>query len=240
MRPALLAISLLPASVAAEPAPLRLGIGGIVHSLDGTTESFAALEALRERGVHAAQRPVRVALVDHPAEADYTVSGVIEGDIAWRHDDPQPTITAGWATALGGLVAGAGLAGGAAALSDDGDRSTDTTQRLLVGGAALGGIAVAVGTGLLAYGATHEANRYTWRHSARLTLFKGAEPLGPIELDVRGETRTFEPLPRLRARTLAPLWAALADELARRLDAAEAEAAPPPVDEDAPVDDDAP
>ena len=71
----------------AEKAPARtLGIASVLDELDRTSESFSLYRYLSAHPPSFRGRKLRVILVDHPAEADFSISGSIDGLMTFQGD----------------------------------------------------------------------------------------------------------------------------------------------------------
>lgn len=68
-----------------------LGVGNVVSTFDATTESFNVFRLLQARPPLVAGVAPRVVLVDHPAEADFAVTGTLGGQVQFDSGDP-PTL----------------------------------------------------------------------------------------------------------------------------------------------------
>ena len=69
---------------------VKVGVGYILNTLDGTSESFSLASYLRENPTAV---PGEVVLIDHPLDADYSISGQIDGSVGADYADVQGTIS---------------------------------------------------------------------------------------------------------------------------------------------------
>ncbi len=186
--------------------PIVIGIGSIVYESDGTTESFAAADALR-RGRLIPERKTEVVLVDHPTDADYSVSGVIQGAAHYyRAAEMNPVIPAvgyGLGYIGGGTVT---LTGVIIGLASDTDTGTLT---------ALGLLGLSLGVGSSFYVWSRPANHYSWNHSATLVLRRHGVPIGQFVVADSGNRTSWSAYPGLRNGSLRRLWRKAAGAISR-------------------------
>lgn len=70
-------------------APPTLGVGSIVSEFDATTESFNVYRALRAAPPSIGGRAANVVVVDAVADADYVVTGAVEGEVHFYGGDDK-------------------------------------------------------------------------------------------------------------------------------------------------------
>lgn len=189
--------------------PLKLGIGSIVHERDSTTESFLAARAFRDL-VKLPERALDVTVVDHPADADYSVMGIVRGDVSYARQTEMGAL--GW-TSFG--VAGAGYMIGGIGLGTaeliDALSSQPNDAIPVIKEISLISLGVAVAGNV--YVASRPANRYTWDQTAVLTLRRGTVVIGELEVrDVSDRVRwgTYD---EPRSASEAALWRQAAAEV---------------------------
>lgn len=64
---------------------VSVGVGFILNKLDHTSDSFSLAWYLHKHPIEVNGNSVPVRLVDHSSEADYSVSGHIEGDVSYTY-----------------------------------------------------------------------------------------------------------------------------------------------------------
>jgi hypothetical protein len=183
--------------------PLQLGVSSIVHRADSTTESFIAERALHQSFALPA-RNVDVGLIDHPADADYSISGNVDGWIKYARESDMSFAPHVIATL--GLLVGASFTGTAVLINavDDGRGDFVMTPGLLLLGVGVGG---------LIYMASRPANHYTWDQTATLVIRRGSVVIGEVVVNDTHDDITYQPLRGLRETSERQLWKRAAREV---------------------------
>lgn len=191
--------------------PLRLGVGSIVHTRDSTSESFLAARGLAD-AVHVPERRVEVTVIDHPSDADYSVMGVVEGDIRYAREMKMGAagltgiISAPMGYLLGGTFLGTSLLVEAVSSSEASSGVTSTFKTM-----GLIGLGIGVAGHILL--ATRPANRYTWDQSATLALRRGTVVIGEFAVRDVHDRIHWSPIPRVRDASTRAVWTGLGREI---------------------------
>ncbi len=186
--------------------PIVVGIGSIVYASDGTTESFAAADAL-QHGTLIPERKTKVVLIDHPTDADYSLSGVIQGSASYRREAEMNSVIPAVGYALGYIGGGTvTLTSVIIGLASDNDTGTLTAFGLL-------GLSLGVGSSLYVW--SRPANHYSWSHRATLVLRRHGVPIGQFVVADSGNRTSWNAYPSLRNGSLRRLWRKAAGAVGR-------------------------
>lgn len=186
--------------------PIRIGVGSIVHARDGTTESFAAHDAWAKHAFVPA-RDSEVVLVDHPTDADYTISGTVSGDLYYtrkKHRDaatPAIAMATGYGFGFTGLVMG----GTFTALDNP------AGEEILTAGIVL----TAVGLANHVYLMFRPSNQYEWSQQARLTLRRNGVRIGEVVVSDSERLVRRSAVRGFRTRAFERIWREARDEIGR-------------------------
>jgi hypothetical protein len=75
----IVAFSLVSASTPVTVSGVTIGIGNITNTFDSTSESFSLIRYLRKKHADEVGQGPQFVLVDHPTDADFVVTGVVDG-----------------------------------------------------------------------------------------------------------------------------------------------------------------
>lgn len=181
--------------------PVRVGIGAIVHAQDGTTESFLAQEAWTGVDLVPGRRS-EVLLVDHPVDADYSISGQVTGRVSYERETHLRSKTAN-ALLVVSLVAfsfGASATILGTTLTATGE--TDAGKPILTGGL----IGMSTLPIFIGYSASRPGNIYEWSHGAQLVLRRNGVRIGEFRVVDDERTTRFSRLERFRRESMRRIW----------------------------------
>jgi hypothetical protein len=177
--------------------PLRIGVGSIVTDQDGTTDSFLAHGAWSKMTWLEGRRTT-IELVDHPTDADYTISGDISGDLAYARSTNDATPGKTVAVALGYTLGGALMLTAAI---------TAAVGQPQVWAAELGGVGLGVGLGGHIAIWRSDANLYRWNVTGHFTLRRNGVRIGEFYVDDNGHEARYQPRgSSFRPMVLGHLW----------------------------------
>jgi hypothetical protein len=186
--------------------PIRIGIGSLLQEQDGTTESFLA----RDRWAAldwVDGRDEQVVLVDHPADADYTISGSLTGAISYDYETRAapviPAVGYGAGFSIGGALLALGI------IFDAVGSEPDPTPYYTGGLVGLGMAGAAA-----AYVWSRPANEYHWSEMARFTLRRNGVRIGEFSVVDQGVKRRWSPDADYRRHALERLWRKARDAIA--------------------------
>jgi hypothetical protein len=192
--------------------PLILGIGAVESLMDGTSESFSLYRYLENNPVVIEDKRVLVTLVDHPAEADYTLSGTTTGTMTYDYKSREiaPSLlilgyTGGGAFTVFGIM-GIAIGGG------EGDAMKTIGYICLpLGLLALGGV------GLYQYLDAKDFtwNHYSWELQTDVWVWKDGRKVKNIKVGDKKTLALEARLGRFRAAANEPLWKQVAEEVGK-------------------------
>jgi hypothetical protein len=200
-----------------------LGIGAIT-AVDGSPESFALYDYLREHPLEVDGARVEVALVDHPHAAEYYVSGRVEGSDSFTYENVHADVQSGQMWAGGGsafIIMGAAIM----IMSQTLDMGYGDVERKRRAFLYLGGGMFTVGVFPTIYGihkatsaSNNKSNIYVWDHSASITLRKKGRRLQEVTSSDAGEVRRRTPAPSARGVMYEGLWEKVSADLAEQIE----------------------
>lgn len=200
------------------PEPITFGIGSILWKTEGSDLAF---EAYRYFAVHPPQpggAPVRPFIADYATDASWYLTGNIQGSAQYRFNNSDSALYQGLLDYTGFTVAGAGammLISGAiiaaASPADQTQASADTNATVVVVGAVITAVGVAISAlwWLLLAKANSETNHFTSNLSGTFELRRRGKVEATIavpatHLDKRAGDFSTDFISR--DKMLAPVW----------------------------------